>query len=535
LAKTGVTWPFPIQSATLPDALAGHDVLGRAQTGSGKTIAFAVPMVVKLSAGDYRRVPRRPGGLVLVPTRELAAQVAQSVSPLAGAVGLRCATVHGGVRQGPQVAALRRGADIVVATPGRLEDLVAQGHCDLGGVRTTALDEADHLADLGFLPAVRRLLDRTPAAGQRLLFSATLDDAVAGLADRYLRDPATHSVGPPKASPARLDHHLFVVDGGHKTAVVAELASGAERTLLFTRTKHGARNLARQLVASGIPAVDLHADLTQRARAHNLAAFADGAVRALVATDIAARGIHVDGIALVVQVDPPAEHKAYLHRSGRTARAGEAGVVVTLATPEEARDVASLIRKAKVHPQHERVAPGGAAITALTGLGQEHGALAPATRVRAERPTTPSGTMAQLGGSRTASVTSPERDNDQVDRSTRRGAAVPPRPQRRGAAVSAGSSSPRPARRRRGVALRHGPHTERPTLRKSTPLATGTVKFFNTEKGYGFITREQGGDIFVHYSNIQGDGYKSLSEGQRVEFDVARGRKGDEAQNVRII
>jgi len=367
LALAGVTAPFPIQAATLPDALAGRDVLGRGQTGSGKTIAFAVPVVAALMSSDHRRTPGRPGALVLVPTRELAAQVAQVVRPLAEAMGLRCATVHGGVSQGPQTTALRRGADIVVATPGRLEDLIGQGHCSLDRIRITVLDEADHMADLGFLPAVTRLLDQTPGRSQRLLFSATLDKAVNSLVKRYLHLPATHSVDPPDASPVRLEHHLFHVQTGHKAAVVTELASGAGRALLFTRTKHGAKKLARSLSAAGIPAVDLHGNLAQSARDRNLAAFADGRVRVLVATDIAARGIHVDDIALVVHVDPPAEHKAYLHRSGRTARAGAAGVVVTIVTPDQVRDVRSLVRQAAIQPRTADVVPGDAQTTALTG------------------------------------------------------------------------------------------------------------------------------------------------------------------------
>ncbi len=367
LSARGLTVPFPIQAAALPDALAGRDVLGRGQTGSGKTIAFAIPLVTALTGGDYHQAPGRPGGLVLVPTRELAAQVAQTVVPLAAAMGLRCVTIHGGVPQGPQTTALRRGADIVIATPGRLEDLIAQGHCRLDHVRATVLDEADHMADLGFLPAVKRLLDQTPRGTQRLLFSATLDNAVSTLVQRYLHDPAIHSVDPPDASPALLEHHLFNVQAGHKMAVVTDLASGAGRSLLFTRTKHAARKLARQLSAAGIPAVDLHGNLAQSARDRNLAAFSDGSVRVLVATDIAARGIHVDDISLVVHVDPPAEHKAYLHRSGRTARAGAAGVVVTIVTPDQVQDVRSLVRQAAIHPRTAQVVPGDPQIRALTG------------------------------------------------------------------------------------------------------------------------------------------------------------------------
>ena len=378
LGRNGIARAFPIQAATLPSAMSGRDVLGRGQTGSGKTIAFAIPVVMTVAATARRCAPGCPAALVLVPTRELAAQVAQTLQPLAGAMGLRCATVYGGVAQGPQVSALRKGADIIVATPGRLEDLIRQGHCRLGAVRVTVLDEADHMADLGFLPAVKRLLDQTPRDAQRLMFSATLDNGVDTLVRRYLSDPAVHSVDRPESSPALLEHHLFSVQSGHKMGVVTDLASGRGRSLLFTRTKHGASKLARQLTTAGIPAVDLHGNLSQAARQRNLAAFTDGSVRVLVATDIAARGIHVDDIALVVHVDPPAEHKAYLHRSGRTARAGAAGVVVTIVTPDQERGVRTLVRQAGIRPATTAIEPGASQTKALTGPAAERKAL-PAT------------------------------------------------------------------------------------------------------------------------------------------------------------
>jgi len=412
LVGTGITAPFPIQAATIPDALAGRDVLGRGQTGSGKTIAFAVPVTATVAGAARRRPAGHPGALVVVPTRELAAQVARTMRPLAAALGLRCATVYGGVAPGPQVAALRGGADIVIATPGRLEDLIGQGHCGLGEVLISVLDEADHLADLGFLPAVTRLLDRTPRDAQRLMFSATLDHGVDTLVRRYLSDPVVHSVDPPEASPARLEHHLFSVQSGHKTAVVTDLASGRGRSLLFTRTKHGARKLTRQLVSAGIPAVDLHGNLSQSARQRNLAAFTDGSVRVLVATDIAARGIHVDDVALVVHVDPPAEHKAYLHRSGRTARAGAAGVVVTVVTPDQAREVRALVRQAGIQPATADIVPGAPQTRVLTGP--------PADRQPADAPVT---------GARP--VRTARFDATPPVRATRRGPKARPGPSRR--------------------------------------------------------------------------------------------------------
>jgi superfamily II DNA/RNA helicase len=371
LVKAGCPTPFPIQAATLPSSLAGRDVLGRARTGSGKTVAFAVPTVLTLVKSGKARRPNFPRALVLVPTRELAAQVAATTAPLATAMGLKVAIVHGGVSQGPQVAALRNGVDILIACPGRLEDLAQQNHCRLGAVEVCVLDEADHLADLGFLPAVKRILDQTPAGGQRMLFSATLDRAVDTLVRRYLTNPITHSVDSADSTPPDLEHHAFSVTVDDKAAVVRELASGKERSLLFTRTKHAAKKLAKDLTERGIPAVDLHGNLSQPQRDRNLAAFADGSARVLVATDIAARGIHVDDIALVVHVDPPTEHKAYLHRSGRTARAGAKGTVVTVILPDQQRDVATMIRQAGIRPASVRIAPGAPETAALTGPSAE--------------------------------------------------------------------------------------------------------------------------------------------------------------------
>ncbi|MHB1598869.1 MAG: DEAD/DEAH box helicase [Acidimicrobiales bacterium] len=365
LAGQGIDQPLSIQSATLPDTLAGRDVLGRGRTGSGKTLAFSIPLVARLAGGNRR--PRQARGLVLVPTRELANQVLAVIEPMARAAGLTTAVVFGGVGQSPQVKALSRGVDVLVACPGRLEDLIGQGHCDLSGVEITVLDEADHMADLGFLPGVKRLLDRTPDGGQRMLFSATLDNGVDVLVKRYLHHPVTHSVDPPVATVSAMTHHVFAVSAADKPTVVRELAAGLDRSLLFMRTKHTAKRLAKQLTASGIPAVELHGNLSQGARERNLAAFTEGAARVLVATDIAARGIHVDDIALVVHVDPPTEHKAYLHRSGRTARAGAGGTVVTLALPEQASDVRILAKQAGIRPTTVTVRPGSPEITALAG------------------------------------------------------------------------------------------------------------------------------------------------------------------------
>jgi superfamily II DNA/RNA helicase len=352
LAEDGIIEPFPVQAATLPDALAGRDILGRARTGSGKTLGFSLPLVTRLAGGQT--AVGRPRGLVLVPTRELASQVQAVLRPLARAMNLWTTTIYGGVSYGPQVNALRRRTDIVVATPGRLADLISQGECDLSEVEVTVIDEADQMADLGFLPIVRRLLEMTPDHGQRMLFSATLDAAIDVLARRFLHDPVLHSVDE-NSSPAEIEHHVLTVDPANKVAVVAALAGGEKRSLVFTRTKHGAERLARQLTEAGIPAAELHGNLRQNARSLNLAAFADGIARVMVATDIAARGIHIDGIDLVIHADVPAEHKAYVHRSGRTARGGADGVVVTMQTKSQARDVTAMMRKAGITP-HEAVA-----------------------------------------------------------------------------------------------------------------------------------------------------------------------------------
>lgn len=370
LAGTGITTPFPIQTATLPDALAGLDILGRGQTGSGKTLAFSIPLVAGLAGGHTSA--GRPRGLVLVPTRELASQVHAVLRPLAGPVGLSVATVFGGTSQKLQVAALRNRADIIVACPGRLADLIEQGHCHLGDVEISVVDEADHMADLGFLPVVRRLLEATPPEGQRMLFSATLDHAVDVLARRFLSEPVEHAVDS-VAAPAEIIHHLLTVAPPDRVGVVAALARGDKRSLIFTRTKHGAQKLARQLAAAGIPAAQLHGNLAQSARERNLNSFATGAVRVMVATDIAARGIHVEGIDLVIHADPPTEYKAYLHRSGRTARAGADGVVITLQTPAQAGDVRVLMRRAGVVPAAATVGPGSALLRSIAGP--------PATRI----------------------------------------------------------------------------------------------------------------------------------------------------------
>jgi superfamily II DNA/RNA helicase len=358
LAADGITTAFPIQTATLPDTLKGFDVLGRGRTGSGKTYAFVLPVVARLAGAPAPRRPGRPRALILAPTRELATQIEESIAPLAHAARLTTLTIFGGVGHRSQIAGLRAGVDIVVACPGRLADLVESGHASLDAVEVTVLDEADHMADLGFLPVVRRLLDMTPRSGQRLLFSATLDRGVDVLVKRFMRRPVTHSVDSSLSPVAAMAHHLLHVSPEDRLPVLTDLAAAPGRTLVFTRTKHGAKRLARQLNAVGVPTVELHGNLAQNARERNLSAFADGTVRTLVATDIAARGIHVDDISLVIHADPPVEHKAYLHRSGRTARAGAEGTVITLMTDSQVQDVRDMTRKAGVAATTTRLRPG---------------------------------------------------------------------------------------------------------------------------------------------------------------------------------
>ncbi|MGY4712857.1 DEAD/DEAH box helicase [Mycolicibacterium sp. CBM1] len=366
LTDGGITDPFPIQISTLPDTLAGRDVLGRGKTGSGKTLAFSIPLVSRLSGATRR--PSRPTGLVLAPTRELATQITAALQPLADVSGLRVTTIFGGVPQNRQVKALQSGVDIVVACPGRLEDLMRQKLITLDAVQITVIDEADHMADLGFLPGVTRILAATPAGGQRLLFSATLDNGVDKLVKRFLRDQVSHAVDSDTSPVDAMTHHVFHVSGvDAKKDLVHTLASGTGRRILFLRTKHHARKLAKQLTEAGIPSVDLHGNLSQPARDRNLAAFAAGTARVLVATDIAARGVHVDDVELVVHIDPPAEHKAYLHRSGRTARAGRAGDVVTVVLPEQRRDTQALLRKAGISAKPEQVSADSESVQALVG------------------------------------------------------------------------------------------------------------------------------------------------------------------------
>ncbi|WP_191564808.1 DEAD/DEAH box helicase [Janibacter melonis] len=358
LADRGITVPTPIQAATLPDSLAGRDVLGRGRTGSGKTFAFLLPLVTRLTEEPRRPASRRPRALILAPTRELVSQIEESFLDLTKGTKLTSRTVFGGVGQGPQVEAMRRGVDVVIACPGRLEDLMGQGHVSLDDIEVTILDEADHMADLGFLPGVKRILDKTPRDGQRMLFSATLDAGVDVLVKRYLQQPVTHEADSAQSPVLTMEHHVLAVSPDTHLPVLVDLVAAPGRTVVFTRTKHRAKKIARQLNAEGVPAVELHGNLSQGARTRTMTAFHSGTASTLVATDIAARGIHVDDVSLVVHADPPVEHKAYLHRSGRTARAGSKGTVITLMPPDQRRDVRALMRRAGIPATTHQVSAG---------------------------------------------------------------------------------------------------------------------------------------------------------------------------------
>ncbi|MFF3001235.1 DEAD/DEAH box helicase [Kitasatospora sp. NPDC057940] len=347
LAKRGVTTPFPIQAATIPDALAGKDVLGRGRTGSGKTLSFGLPLLTRLADGE-RTKPKHPRGLILVPTRELAMQVADALEPFGSVLGLKLKVVCGGTSMSNQIYALERGVDILVATPGRLRDLLNRGSAKLADVRTVVLDEADQMADMGFLPEVTEILDQVPAGGQRLLFSATLENEIDTLVKRYLKNPVTHEVDPSAGAVTTMTHHILVVKPKDKAPITNAIAARKGRTIIFVRTQMGADRVAEQLIEAGVKADALHGGMTQGARTRVLGDFKDGYVNVVVATDVAARGIHVDGIDLVLNVDPAGDHKDYLHRSGRTARAGRSGAVVTLVLPHQRRGVFRLMEDAGV-------------------------------------------------------------------------------------------------------------------------------------------------------------------------------------------
>jgi len=441
LTARGIDTPFPIQSLTIADGLAGRDVCGRAPTGSGKTIAFGIPLAARVPSGT----PRLPTGLVLVPTRELAAQVQRELTWIGAPRKLRVATVYGGVGYGAQRKALRRGVDILVACPGRLADLVQQGDVDLRSVEVVVVDEADRMADMGFLPEVRRLLDRTSKSRQTLLFSATLDGVVDTLVKRYQHDPVVHRLPEPKEEEIKAEHVFWRVTRDDRLRWCAKAVELHGQAIVFCRTKRRADRVARDLDRAGVRTAIMHGNRSQGQRDTALAAFMAGKVQALVATDVAARGIHVDDVGCVVHFDPPNDNKDYTHRSGRTARAGASGVVVSLVDDDQAPAAGKLQRK----------------------LGFPVGLVIPGKNGGAER-------------------------------------------------------------RDRAVAA-----TGAAAIRGKTAVPGGTVKWFDRKKGFGFIAREGDDDLFVHFTSIEGEGHRTLEEGQRVLFEIGAGRRGEEARRVR--
>lgn len=384
LRADGKTTAFPIQQATLPDSLQGANILGRGRTGSGKTLAFSIPLVARLAENfvdlihsDKNRKSREssdipaPRAIILAPTRELVHQIDDVIAPLAAAYGMRTVTVYGGVRYQRQVSQLKQGAQIVLACPGRLEDLLRQGALTLEKVMVSVLDEADEMADMGFLPAVTRLLEQVAPDGQRMLFSATLDRQVSTLVERFLPNAVVHAVDDADCQVDTMTHHIFAVSAGDKYEVLRKLASGKKRSIFFTRTKYQAKNMAKKFVQQGIPAVDLQGNLSQNQRDRHLAVFAEGLVRVLVATDVAARGIDISDVALVVQTEPPEDPKSFLHRSGRTARAGEEGDVVTLVLPNQKRAAHMMLRKSGIHAKAEDVNPASLVLDEIVGEAAE--------------------------------------------------------------------------------------------------------------------------------------------------------------------
>jgi superfamily II DNA/RNA helicase/cold shock CspA family protein len=443
LEKQRIERPFPIQAAVIPDALAGRDVAGRAPTGSGKTLGFGLPLVARLT--DAR--PKRPVALVLAPTRELAEQIMAELVPFAKGEGHWATAIYGGVGYGGQRKALERGTELVVACPGRLEDLIQMRVIDLSDVTTVVVDEADQMADMGFLPAVRRIVEQTSADRQVLLFSATLDGPVKKLVNDFQHDPVFHEVGPKGPDIHAAEHHFWLLDRLDRVAVTAEIIERLGSTIVFSRTRHGADRLAKQLARQGVQAEPIHGGRSQSQRDRALAAFKKGSASALIATDVAARGIHVTGVSAVVHFDPPADDSTYLHRSGRTARAGATGTVVSLFDDSQKKAIRSLQR----------------------GIGLKPGFDSP--------------NIAALNAPEAPVVDEP--------------APVSP-------------------------------------LEPGTTTG-GTVKFFNSGRGYGFIRPDAGGaDLFVHYTNIAGDGFKSLDNNARVVFTVAAGRNGPEAFEVSL-
>lgn len=511
LSRLSFVEPTPVQAATIPDSLSGRSICAQAPTGSGKTLAFGLALATAIEKSP----PKRPGGLVLVPTRELANQVRAALTPFFPGHKDRVIACYGGTGYGPTNRALAHGVDVIVACPGRLEDLVAQRAVDLSGVKVAVLDECDRLADMGFLPPVKRILDGVRDDAQILLFSATIGPEVESIIRNYLHDPARHTlVSEDSENEGTVEHHFVELNKEARIGHIAQLVKENGQVVVFCRTKRGADRVAKQLGEQGMRSVAIHGDRTQAQREKALATFSAGRAEALVATDVAARGIHIDELPCVVHFDPPSDAMTYVHRSGRTGRAGNDGLVVSFVTPEHRGVIKSLQRDLKKLKSGLQVAQNDL-------FGRE-------PREPKEKP------------QRHESHSDVRDERGTENRSERRARHGSPRQHRSNSsprALDAGS-------RRSGVERRfarpagRGAQTKgniRHPKERRNAMPTGTVKFFNNEKGYGFVSRPDGEDVFVHYSNIEGSGFRSLETGQQVEFEIAQGRKGDEARNVRVL
>ena len=558
LSARGINEAFPIQEAALPDALAGRDVVGKAVTGSGKTLAFGLPLMARL--GKAR--PRKPLGLVLVPTRELAAQVQKELANLTDDRGRRVICIYGGTSYNVARKALNFGVDVVVACPGRLEDMLEQGALDLSSITTVVVDEADRMADMGFLPSVRRIIGATPQNRHVMLFSATMGPDVKSLVREFTNDAAIHDVVGEEA-PNDVDHYFWRVPRDQRPQITADIIAEYDRAIIFTRTKHGADRLARQLEERGISAVPLHGDRTQAQRERALRSVKSGQIRVLVATDVAARGIHIDLLPVVVHYDPPAQATDYLHRSGRTGRAGATGAVISLVGEDVIGQVKRLQKALgvpiSIEPREDAPAIRLGAVddaVAAERLDDRGG------KGRSERSTPRDRERGPRNFERRDRPERAERHSF-GDRPERNFAERGPRPER-----SFSERGPRPERAERSFADRgarpeRGPRTDRPERgiaersprperaarterpergfndRGASPRAgrngEAVVSFFNDSKGFGFASDDKGDDLFIHFSNIVGDGFKSLSQGQKITFEEAQGPKGREARNVRAV
>ena len=554
LSSRGITEAFPIQEASIPDALQGRDVVGKAITGSGKTLAFALPLMARL--GKAR--PRQPIALVLVPTRELAAQVQKEIANLTDDRGRRVICIYGGTSYNIARKALNFGVDVVVACPGRLEDMLEQRALDLSSVTTVVVDEADRMADMGFLPSVRRIVASTSPERHVMLFSATMGPDVSSLVREFTRDAAIHDVVGDEA-PSDVDHYFWKVPRDRRPDITADIIEKYDRAIIFTRTKHGADRLARQLGERGISAVPLHGDRSQAQRERALRSVKSGQIKVLVATDVAARGIHIDLLPVVVHYDPPAQATDYLHRSGRTGRAGATGAVISLVGEDVVGQVKRLQRALGINPSIEgpETAPairlGAVDDVAATERLDERGPKRRPESSSRERDRGPRNFERREPRERTASSRHESRSNDGDARPSRgferresqsaRGESAGRGFERRERAPrddSAGRGFERRERAPRGESTGRG--FER---REETPQhfesaghgrgSEGVVAFFNDSKGFGFASDDKGDDLFIHFSSIVGDGFKSLSQGQKITFEEAQGPKGREAKNVRVV